>query len=137
MFWFRQLETADHSRLREVRTLYRRFRAENTREVRGLRLLREWLSPIERAQLDAFGYFEVTGSDTGRRYRIHKGSTANVYELDGVGCPKMGWCFMPSGNLVAGDVMLAQKIALETSENSALAVANRLLPRNVRTPAFS
>jgi hypothetical protein len=25
----------------------------------------------------------------------------------------MGWCFVPSGHLVAGDVMLAQKIALE------------------------
>ena len=37
--------------------------------------------------------------------------------------------FMPLGQLVAGDVMLAQKIALETNESAALAVANRFLPR--------
>jgi hypothetical protein len=32
---------------------------------------------------------------------------------------------VPTGNLVAGDVVLAQKIALETNETGALAVANR------------
>jgi hypothetical protein len=37
----------------------------------------------------------------------------------------MGWCFVPRGQLVPGDVMLAQKIALETNETAALAVANR------------
>jgi hypothetical protein len=30
------------------------------------------------------------------------------------------------GGLVAGDVMLAQKIALETTETAALAVANKV-----------
>jgi hypothetical protein len=32
---------------------------------------------------------------------------------------------VPKGHLVAGDIMLAQKIALETDERGALAVANR------------
>jgi hypothetical protein len=32
---------------------------------------------------------------------------------------------MPEGSLAAGDVMLAKKIALETYEYRALAVANR------------
>jgi len=35
---------------------------------------------------------------------------------------------MPEGGLVAGDVMLAQKIALETCETSTLALANRFPP---------
>jgi hypothetical protein len=35
------------------------------------------------------------------------------------------WCFGPQGNLAVGDVMLAQKIALETMEVEALARANR------------
>ena len=35
------------------------------------------------------------------------------------------WCFGPQGNLAVGDVMLAQKIALETIEVEALAKANR------------
>jgi len=37
----------------------------------------------------------------------------------------VGLCFVPMGHLVPGDVMLAQKIALETNEVGALAVANR------------
>jgi hypothetical protein len=40
----------------------------------------------------------------------------------------MGLCFMPLGRLVAGDVILAQKIALETDERSALKVANGISP---------
>jgi hypothetical protein len=52
-------------------------------------------------------------------------SATNVYEIDGDGRSTVGWCFVPTGYLVAGDVMLAQKIALETHEFRALAVANR------------
>ena len=47
------------------------------------------------------------------------GSRANV---------EAGLCFVPLELLVAGDVMLAQKIALETDEWSALAVAKRFTP---------
>jgi hypothetical protein len=58
----------------------------------------------------------------------------NIHELDSAGRPRVGWCFAPKGYLVAGDVMLAQKIALETDERGALAVANRFFvptgPRN-------
>jgi hypothetical protein len=53
---------------------------------------------------------------------------ANVHEIDEDGAPKMGWCFVPKGYLVPGDVMLAQKIALETSECAALAIANKFPP---------
>lgn len=130
MFWSRQTVNPESSRIASLRELYRKFRAENTREARGLRLLREWLSPGQCSQLEAFGYFEVTGCNSGRRYRIYNGSVSNVYELDELGRQKMGWCFTASGHLVPGDVMLAQKIALETSEHAVLAVANRLLPRN-------
>ena len=35
--------------------------------------------------------------------------------------------FVPEGNLVPGDVMLAQKIALETDEQGALAIAKQFL----------
>ena len=49
----------------------------------------------------------------------------NIHELDGAGRPRVGWCFAPKGHLVAGDVMLAQKIALEIDERGALTVANR------------
>jgi hypothetical protein len=48
----------------------------------------------------------------------------NFHKLDGAGFACVGWCFTPKGNLVAGDVMLAQKIALVTDEHGTLAVAN-------------
>jgi hypothetical protein len=69
--------------------------------------------------------FEVVGCASRKRYRIVQGIGANVHELSEDGQPVMGFCFVPSGSLVAGDVMLAQKIALETNEPAALAVANR------------
>jgi len=98
---------------------------EDTREARGIKLLREWLSPEQLAQFDAKRYFDVIGCNSGKRYRIRYGSATNVYEIDGDGRSTVGWCFVPTGYLVAGDVMLAQKIALETNELRALAVANR------------
>jgi len=96
-------------------------------EARGLELLKEWLSPEQFAQYDAKSYFEVTGCHSGKRYRISHGTSMNIYELDGAGRPRVGLCFVPKGYLVAGDVMLAQKIALETDERRALMVANKFL----------
>jgi hypothetical protein len=101
-------------------------------------LLREWLSPMQRAQFDASKSFDVIGCDSGRRYRIRHGTETNVHELNDAGRPVMGWCFVPSGHLVAGDVMLAQKIALETNERAVLSVANRFpvrVPRRTYSDA--
>ena len=100
-------------------------------EARGLNLLREWLSPEQRAQFDAEGYFDVIGCHSRKKYRIRYGYSANIDELDDAAVSRMGWCFVPNIYLVAGDVMLAQKIALETKEREASAVANRF-PRGFR-----
>ena len=90
-----------------------------------MRLMQEWLSPDQRQQFDQFGYFDVVGCISGRLYRIyHNLMPPNVYEMDDVGRRMKALCFAPVGPLVKGDVMLAQKIALETDEKSALAVAN-------------
>jgi hypothetical protein len=94
-------------------------------QKKGEKLLKEWLSAEQLKQYDDKRYFEVVGSDTGKRYRISHGRQMNIYELDRKGEPKNGWCFLPEGGLVAGDVMLAQKIALENFEKKALAKANR------------
>ena len=74
-------------------------------------------------------FFEVRGCDSGRRYRIRHGTQMNIDQLDKRGRRVCGWCFLPEGALVAGDVMLAQKIALETDEKAALNVANRISDR--------
>jgi hypothetical protein len=81
--------------------------------------------PEQAEQYSSYRYFEVIGSDTGKRYRIRHGRMMNVDELDSVGNRVCEWCFLPEGKLAAGDIMLAQKIALETFESQALTVANR------------
>ena len=101
----------------------RTFRFET--EARALTLLKEWLSPKQRACYERFRYFDVVGSDTGTRYRIRHGTQTNIEELGNTGHQVCKWCFVPDGDLVAGDVMLAQKIALETNERGALSVAHR------------
>jgi hypothetical protein len=126
----------DASRSRALRKLYRIFRRGDTAEARGRRLLRRWLSTEQRAQFDAMNFFDVVGCQTGRRYRIHYGHAANIREMDETGDPKIGWCFVPKGYLVSGDVMLAQKIALETDELAALAVANRFAPGPFSEPGL-
>jgi len=113
---------------RRARALRAQFGSENNPEARGLTLLREWLSPAQRAQYQAKGYFEVIGCHSGKRYRIHYGTSMNVHEIDDGGRPRAGLCFVPNIYLVAGDVMLAQKIALETDELGALAVAKQFSP---------
>ena len=87
------------------------------------------MSQEQLAQYDAHKYFEVVGCHSGKRYRICHGHGANIIELDECARPRAGWCFVPNEHLVAGDIMLAQKIALETDERGALAKANRFTPR--------
>jgi hypothetical protein len=98
----------------------RRGRAED----RALALLREWLSPAQVAQFKSYRHFDVIGSTSGRRYRIRPEPQMNVDELDASGARVAVWCFLPEGHLPIADIMLAQKIALETDERAALAVAH-------------
>ena len=122
------------------RALYDVCHPKEDPQIRGRCLLREWLSAEQRAQFDAHEYFDVIGCHTGKKYRIRYGHYTNVAELDDEDRPAVGWCFVPAGNLVPGDVMLAQKIALETSERAAIAIANtfpvsmRAVPRQGRRP---
>jgi hypothetical protein len=112
-------------RFNVVRRLYQTFDAKNMREARGLRLMRQWLSINQRGQFDTLGHFEVVGHATGKHYRIyHHVLPPNVFEVDDAGRHKMSLCFAPLGQLVKGDIMLAQKIALETDEQNVLALAN-------------
>jgi hypothetical protein len=49
----------------------------------------------------------------------------NVDELDERGARVTVWCFKPEGYLPVGDIMLAQKVMLETNERAALVIANQ------------
>ena len=99
-------------------------------ERRANQLLKVQLTAEQRRQLECHGYFEVIGGSTGRCYRITQGRVMNVYAL----AEERSWmrclCFEPRGRLPLGDVMLAQKIALELFENDVLRIANRGGPRS-------
>lgn len=97
-----------------------RSRAHN----QALALLFDHLSDRQRQQFANLGCFDVIGSDTGKRYRIYRQRPSNIHELSGEGRVVRLWCFHPVGNLPMGDVLLAQKMALELFENEALALAN-------------
>jgi hypothetical protein len=128
MLGFAPSRPGEGSRRRAVRALFVKRGIENTPEGRSLDLLRSWLSPVQRKQLVEMGYFEVVGVATGKQYRIYPGAGMNVCEVDEKGRPMLGLCFLPLGELPIGDVMLAQKIALENFESSALAVAKTFVP---------
>jgi hypothetical protein len=87
-------------------------------------ILRSWLTPEQGDQWAARGHFEVIGSDTGTRYRITNRAIMSAQPLDEAGRPVKQWCFAPVGDVASADVLLAQKIALETVEREALALAN-------------
>jgi hypothetical protein len=101
-----------------------RIRARRPAERRGIALLRAWLTPEQARQWAAREEFEVIGCDTGTHYRITRGTMMNIHELDRTGKTVAQWCFAPEGKLATGDVLLAQKIALETMEHRALRLAN-------------
>ena len=53
-----------------------------TAEEKGFTLLKQWLSPVQLAQYEKYGYFEVMGGDSGKHYRIRPTRQMNVDELD-------------------------------------------------------
>ncbi|OKO78932.1 hypothetical protein AC630_18270 [Bradyrhizobium sp. AS23.2] len=116
--------------MRATRALFIRHGAEATPEGRSLRMLREWLSQAQREQFASKGYFDVVGGNTGNQYRIYTGTSANVCEIDKSGRLREGLCFTTIVDLPIGDVMLAQKIALETCEDEVRALARWFTPRS-------
>ncbi|MHC2438775.1 hypothetical protein [Bradyrhizobium sp. USDA 4451] len=122
-----------------LRAVRDRWQAYERKEARGIALLSRWLTSEQRSQFERYKRFDVIGSDSGKRYRICYGTSTNVYEIDNTGSVAVGWCFRPIGSLVAGDVMLAQKIALETNERATIMVAkpfpSSIPPRSDLLPA--
>ena len=124
--------------LRELLRLGPNFEHELALPARGGRQLHlafcAWdllminLTPEQANQLHRTSAFDVIGGDTGRRYRIRHGFTFNVDLLSERGQRVASFCFRPRGYLPMGDIMLAQKNALELFELEALKIANCLRP---------
>lgn len=78
-------------------------------------LLESALTPRQRRDLFAERCFYVRG----RRftYRIREGHSGNVDQLDSAGLVISRFCARPVGRLPVYDVMLAQKLWIETDES--------------------
>ena len=92
---------------------------------RSMQLLRANLTPCQLRQFETCNYFDVVGGKTGHIYRLHRGEARNIDEQDDTGAWTYTWCFLPMGRLAEGDVLLAQKVALESFELEARAVGVR------------
>jgi hypothetical protein len=97
-------------------------------QSKAIQLLKQHLTPVQREQFEKRNYFYVSGGSSGRVYRIRYGAQMNIEQLDQSGKRIRVLCFMPKGGLAVGDVMLAQKIALELYEMEALNIANYGFP---------
>ena len=90
---------------------------------KSIELMKNWLTPKQLEEYQQTSAFEVIGNHTGTHYRIYNASPYNVIELDR-GVRRRRLCFVPDNTNAYGDIMLAQKIMLETNERHALEVAN-------------
>jgi len=96
-------------------------------DQRAINLLIENLTAVQRLQLVSHGYFDINGGKSGKRYRIWFRTLQNVEEFDADGRRVCIWCFHPSTAVPLGDVLLAQKIALELFEPCAIKIARKHL----------
>lgn len=111
------------SQRRDAEEKYRRdqeaFRKANER---SLALLSEFMTASQRDQYREAPEF-IAVSKSGRRYKIRPGQ--QVLEIDAVGDAIFSYCIAPNAALPHGDVMLAQKLMLETNEDKFHQIANR------------
>jgi hypothetical protein len=92
---------------------------------KSIELLKTWLSPEQIKDFEANRYFYVTGSHGGY-YRINEGTISNVLRISCNGAISLkNMCVVPACVTSTGDVMLAQKIMLETDELNTYAIANK------------
>lgn len=94
--------------------------------TRAKQLLVRNLTPAQLREWGEDQSVTVRGNATGKRYRID--ATGAVWELDMMGKETRHLCFYPTGprggKLARGDVVLAQKVALERDELATRKIAN-------------
>lgn len=105
---------------------------------KSIEVLQDWLTDSQRQQFRAKNYFDVVGSHSGLKYRITgpQHGTIAPYNIRALAdnndlciMPVLAGCMAPV--LPAGDILLVQKIALESDELEALAKANWRRPRDM------
>lgn len=92
-------------------------------EIKAEKLLHSCLTEEQKDELIKKNYFHLYVGN--KKYRIERGTTGNIKLLyENSDNPKHQYCIHPTG-VPVGDVMLAQKLLLETNEEEFLRVANR------------
>jgi len=98
-------------------------------EAKARALLERALTPEQRRDLVAGHCFYVKGQRY--TYRIREGHSGNVDALDPSGYVVSRYCAHPLGRVPVSDVMLAQKLWIETDENMFLNEAAPYRLRNI------
>lgn len=91
-------------------------------ETRAEMLLHSCLTIEQKDELTKKNHFHLYVGN--KKYRIERGVSGNIKLLGENDVPKHQYCIHPNG-VPIGDVMLAQKLLLETNEEEFLRVANR------------
>jgi hypothetical protein len=92
-------------------------------EERAKALLYMCLTEEQRTMLETQNKFRVV-SNKGNIFEIRRGRMHNIFRLDMQGNIIEEWCVLPPGNLPIYDVLLAQKVSLESDEDDTYARAN-------------
>ena len=90
---------------------------------RAEELLITFLEDEHRESYKVHGHFDVEVK--GRIFRIHKGRSMNITEIDKAGTKIARWCAHPEKYLPDADTMLAQYLMLKNDERKFLELANR------------
>lgn len=107
--WRHWVEAVQGSREHREREALRRCRADQ----RARTLLLTLLSEEQRAEFQASGQFQVTGGNSGVRYRIRHDSVVNIDVLADDGQVRFRLCARPTGNIPIFDVMAGQLLHLQ------------------------
>ena len=108
---------------------YAQVRIEQTAaNQRAEKLLQETLTPKERVELAEKGFFtleSISKRDGQRRlYRISRGRSRNVHQVDDNGRVIKTLCAHPMALVPDADTMLAQKLMLQADQDEFLRIAN-------------
>lgn len=95
----------------------------NEAHRRSMKLLHSWLTPRQLASFRRREYFEVTGGSSGVKYRLYPRYSFGIKVLEGKRAGQ-SLCVIPRDAPALGDILLAQKIGLETNEEETLRLAN-------------
>lgn len=116
-------------RLEEERQRLRaRQEQEQLANDRAEALLRAHLNAEQLAQLEAKRYFELEliSNKARKRYRIERGQSQNILQLDDSGKPIRRFCVVAAARVPVADQMLMQKLMLEYEEDRFLKTANSM-----------